>query len=92
MNELQQIRIKIAEKEYTLKIKASEEALLRKAAKDLNERLKTMQKKTGIWDKQDLLAMTAFNCLVENLKYEQEYTHHVEKIQQIEQLIDGAES
>jgi len=88
MNELQQIKIKIAEKEYSLKIRASEEALLRKAAKELNEKIKTMQKKTGIWDKQDLLAMIAFDCLVQNLKYEQEHTNHIEQLKKMENLID----
>ena len=88
MNELQQIRIKIAEKEYSLKIRASEEALLRKAAKELNEKLKTMQKKTGIWDKQDLLAMTAFDCLVQNLKNDQENTSHIEQLKKMWNMID----
>lgn len=88
MNELQQIRIKIAEKEYTLKIRASEEALLRKAAKELNEKLNIMQKKTGIWDKQDLLAMVAFDSMVQNLKFEAEQQSHIEKIKKIEDLID----
>ncbi|MGB0522335.1 MAG: cell division protein ZapA [Flammeovirgaceae bacterium] len=88
MSGLQQIRIKIAEKEYTLKIKPEEEALLRRAAKTLNEKTKTMQKKSGIWDKQDLLAMVAFDTMVQNLKYEEEQLEHVEQIKQIEDLLN----
>lgn len=88
MNELQQIRIKIAEKEFALKIKPSEEALLRKAAKRLNEHIKVMQKKTGIWDTQDLLAMVAFDRVVQNLKYEQEQTSHIKQLQELEDKLD----
>lgn len=92
MSGLQQIRIKIAEKEYTLKIKPEEEALLRRAAKILNEKMKTMQKKSGIWDKQDLLAMVAFDTVVQNLKYEEEQLEHVEQIKQIEDLLNRVDS
>lgn len=92
MNELQQIKIKIAEKEYTLRIKPQEEAILRRAAKLLNEQMKTMQKKSGIWDKQDLLAMVAFDSMVQNLKFEAEQQSHIEKIKKIEDLIDGKDA
>jgi len=90
MDELS-IKIKIADREYPMKVKRSEEERMRVAGKLVNERLKNYREKFGIDDKQDLLAMVAFDCLIEKLA-EQDSQHSidqtvVEKIQQLNQLI-----
>lgn len=47
-----------------------EEEILRKAGKELNNKLKELQKAFGLDDKQDLLAMIAFDLLVKQGKQE----------------------
>ncbi|HTH57883.1 MAG TPA: cell division protein ZapA [Cyclobacteriaceae bacterium] len=90
MDELS-IKIKIAEREYPMKVKRSDEERMRVAGKLVNEKLKNYREKFGIDDKQDLLAMVAFDCLVEKMA-DQENQHSidqtvVEKIQQLNQLV-----
>ena len=90
MDELS-IKIKIADREYPMKVKRSDEERMRVAGKLVNEKLKNYRDKFGIDDKQDLLAMVAFDCLVEKMA-DQDSQHSidqtvVEKIQQLNQLI-----
>lgn len=90
MDELS-IRIKIADREYPMKVKRSEEERMRVAGKLVNEKIKHYRDKFGIDDKQDLLAMVAFDCLVERMA-DEENQHSidqtvVEKIQQLNQLV-----
>ena len=64
------IKIKIADREYPMRIDSSEEERLRLAGKMVNEKLKNYRDQFGIDDKQDLLAMVAFDCMVEKMKTE----------------------
>ena len=64
------IRIKISDREYPMKVDPEDEENIRKAGKIINERLKAYREKFGIDDKQDLLAMVAFDSTVERLKTE----------------------
>ncbi|MBY0433941.1 MAG: cell division protein ZapA [Cyclobacteriaceae bacterium] len=70
MDELS-IKIKIADREYPMKVKRHEEERVRAAGKLINEKLKSYREQFGLDDKQDLLAMTAFDCLVEKLAAEE---------------------
>lgn len=62
------VRIKIADREYPMKVEASDEARIRNAGKQINERMKAYRDRFGIDDKQDLLAMVAFDCLVDTIQ------------------------
>lgn len=64
------IKIKIIDREYPMRVSQSEEEGLRLAGKLLNEKFKFFRDQFGIDDKQDLLAMVAFDCLVEKMKLE----------------------
>lgn len=64
------IKIKIADREYPMTVKADEEERIRKAGKLINERLKSYREKFGIDDKQDLLSMVAFDALIDRLSIE----------------------
>ena len=90
MDELS-IRIKIAEREYPMKVKRTEEERMRVAGKLVNEKIKHYREKFGIDDKQDLLAMVAFDCLIEKMADEEAKQGIdqtvVEKIQQLNQLV-----
>ncbi len=65
------IRIKIAEREYPMRVNEEEEERLRIAGRMLNERLRSLREEFGLDDKQDLLAMIAFDMLAEKLKEEE---------------------
>ena len=62
------IKIKIADKEYPMRVEASEEEIIRTAAKQVNEKLKTFKDLYGIDDKQDLLAMVAFDAIIHHMR------------------------
>lgn len=62
------IKIRIGNREYPMKVKAEDEERIRRAGKLLNEKIKNYQNQFGIDDTQDLVAMVAFDCLVEKIK------------------------
>ncbi|MER2996527.1 cell division protein ZapA [Pontibacter populi] len=87
MSELS-IKIRIAEREYPMRVKEEEEERLRIVGKLLNERLKFFKDQFGIQDKQDLLAMVAFETMVEKLKLEEEKNKHLSKVGQQLNVLD----
>ncbi len=90
MDELS-IKIKIADREYPMKVKLSDEERVRAAGKLINERIKTYRDKFGLDDKQDLLAMVAFDCVVDKMAEEENLQvidkTIVEKVSQLNQLV-----
>ena len=69
MNKLS-IKIKIADRDYPMKVEPEEEERIRKAGKIVNDKIKLFKSQFGIDDKQDLLAMVAFDAMVARLKTE----------------------
>ncbi len=65
------IKIKIADREYPMKVKRVDEERVRSAGKLINEKLKSYKEQFGIDDKQDLLAMVAFDCLIDKIANEE---------------------
>ncbi|MDX5321714.1 MAG: cell division protein ZapA [Bacteroidota bacterium] len=59
------IKVTIAERQYPLKIQASDEENVRKAAWKVNERLKEYVEKYAVADRQDALAMIALEFATE---------------------------
>jgi cell division protein ZapA len=90
MDELS-IKIKIADREYPMKVKLSDEERVRAAGKLINERIKSYRDKFGLDDKQDLLAMVAFDCVVDKMAEEENLQvidkTIVEKVSQLNQLV-----
>lgn len=88
------IRLKIGDREYPMKVSAEDEEKIRKAGKIINERIRTYRNRFGINDKQDLLAMVAFDCVVEQMNNELPETDTdptvSSKIDQLNALINGA--
>lgn len=64
------IKLKLADREYPMKVSPEEEEMIRKAGKLVNEKIKRFKSQFGIDDNQDLLAMVAFDSIVETLKNE----------------------
>ncbi len=85
------IKIKIADREYPMKVKRVDEERVRMAGKLINEKLKSYREQFGIDDKQDLLSMVAFDCLIDKMASEE--THQVidqtvfEKVDRLSQLV-----
>lgn len=93
MDELS-IKIKIADREYPMKVKTEDEQRVRNAGKSINERIRTYRERFGIDDKQDLLAMVAFDCLVDKMELEEKHVDTdesvVQKVNQLNNLINQA--
>ena len=85
------IKIKISDREYPMRVDPEDEELIRRAGKVINERVKSYQAKFGIDDKQDLLAMVAFDSTVDKMKAEGEINSTddsvVEKVSYLNKLI-----
>ena len=82
------IKIRIAEREYPMRVKEEEEERLRVVGKLLNERIRFFKDQFGIQDKQDLLAMVAFETMVEKLKMEEEKNSHLASVGQQLSVLD----
>lgn len=85
------VKIKIADREYPMKVKRKEEERVRAAGKFINEKIKHYRDQFGIDDKQDLLAMVAFDCLVDKMA-DEENLHKIdqtviEKVNHINKLV-----
>ncbi|TDG95712.1 cell division protein ZapA [Cardinium endosymbiont of Culicoides punctatus] len=79
------IKIKISDRIYPMKVQPEDETFVRQASKSLEERIRQYQRSLGIQDQQDLLAMVAFDCLVDALKMEEKTSIERNKlIQKIE--------
>jgi cell division protein ZapA len=74
------IKIRIAEREYPMRVKEEEEERIRVVGKLLNERLRFFKDRFGTLDKQDLLAMVAFETMVDKLRLEDEQNSHLDKV------------
>lgn len=62
------IRLKIGDREYPMKVKAEDEAKIRHAGKLINDKIKRYREEFGLDDRQDLLAMVAFDSMVESME------------------------
>jgi cell division protein ZapA len=72
------IRVKIADRHYRLFVEPESEAVVREAAKLVQDELKRYRD-MGISDTQDALARIAFDCLVTKLRGERQ----VQRLQQL---------
>ena len=72
MVDILSIKIKIGDREYPMKVKPEEEQRVRSAGKIINEKLRSYRDQFGIDDKEDLLAMVAFDSVIAKLKVEGE--------------------
>ena len=77
-----------------MKVKPEEEQRVRHASKGINEKLRAYREQFGIDDKEDLLAMVAFDCLVSLMKNEEQSTEMdsdtENRLNQLEHLISEA--
>jgi cell division protein ZapA len=83
------IKIEIAERAYPLQVAPEEEAIVREASRLLNEQLSAHYERFRIEDRQDRLAMVAFDMIVERLLQQQQ--QHREQLMVAQELrrLDG---
>jgi len=88
------VRIRICDRLYPMKVRATDETRVRTASNLINEQVKAYSGKFGIHDKQDLLAMVAFDCLIDMLKSKdvttQETQELAERVDALAQLVKQA--
>lgn len=81
------VKIRICDREYPMKVFVEDEARIRAMGKRINDKVKTYQEKFGIDDKQDLLAMVAFDCLVDKFKLNDTASSETKISEQVSNLI-----
>ena len=88
------IKLRIANREYPMRISSEDEERIRRAGRVLNEKIQSYKERFGIEDHQDLLAMVAFDCQSERMKDEKIkeviYISSIEKIQNLNKLISSS--
>jgi cell division protein ZapA len=88
------IKIRISDRDYPMRVDSSEEERIRMAGKLINEKLKHFREQFGIDDKQDLLSMTVFDTVMNDLKTNQKITdnEHIvtNKIEHIDRILSEA--
>ncbi|ABG58403.1 cell division protein ZapA [Cytophaga hutchinsonii] len=88
------IKIRISDRDYPMRVDASEEERIRVAGKLINEKLKHFREQFGIDDKQDLLSMTVFDAVMDKLKSDQATTDNEtivqSKIEHIDRILSEA--
>lgn len=83
------VNIKICDRVYPMRVQTIDEARVRAASKLVNERVKAYSNQFDLHDKQDLLAMVAFDCLIDTLKAKNGVTQALaEKVNTLIQLVD----
>ena len=92
MNESMNITVLIGGRPYSLSIKTREEQLIRKAVKDINDKVNEFQTTYKQRDKQDCLAMTLLTYAVDLSKLRLAYAQQGadEKIDELNTLLDDA--
>lgn len=74
------ISVTIADRPYRLNIKKEEEEEIRKAAKNINERIKQYSDNYAFKDKQDLLAMVSLEYANSSLVFEEKLSKSDQQI------------
>jgi len=87
------IKIRIADRDYPMRVAVADEERLRLAGRQLSERLREFREQYGIQDKQDLLAMVALATMADSLKVSKEKDGTdaalTERLARLDELLTG---
>jgi cell division protein ZapA len=91
MDEKLSIRINIADRFYPLKIDRNDEEKIRKAARQINEKVTQYKQRYADKDTQDFLAMAALQFVLKSIDSEgkSDISPILEKIREINQELDS---
>ena len=81
------VKIKILDREYTIRVNEGEEDTIKDIGKAINDAIQEKRQVMRIFDKQDLLAFVAFDCMFDKILYEKKEAEHIQKIRKLENLI-----
>ncbi len=90
------IKIRIADRDYPMRVSTDDQDKVRLAGKQLSEKIRTFKEQFGVEDKQDLLAMVAFDGAVEKVNaseqeiYSTSETVLLSKIAELDTLVSSA--
>lgn len=90
------IKIRIADRDYPMRVSADDQDKVRLAGKQLNDKIRTFKEQFSVEDKQDLLAMVAFDGAVEKVNaseqeiYNTSETLLLSKIAELDALVSSA--
>ena len=87
------VKIRIADRDYPMRVAVADEERLRLAGRQLSERLREFREQYGIQDKQDLLAMVALATMADSLKVSKEKDGTdaalTERLARLDELLSG---
>lgn len=66
-----------------MKVKADEEARIRRVGKLINDKIKKYREEFGLEDRQDLLAMVSFDCMVESMELNETQSNESEQVKNV---------
>lgn len=81
------MKIQIAGRDYTLKVQSEDEEKVKSASKLLNDLFQDRRDNSGITDKQDLLAMIAFDSIFEKMLQDEQQTAINNRLDAVNQQI-----
>lgn len=92
MKEEVSIKVKITDRVFPIKVSNVEEPHVRKAAKDIDQKVKEIQVNFGIKDYKDVLAMIALELGTENVRFKSkswiEDDGVSEKLDELDEMLD----
>ncbi len=90
------IKIRIADRDYPMRVSTDDQDKVRLAGKQLSDKIKTFKEQFGVEDKQDLLAMVAFDGAVEKVNASEQEIYNTSdtillaKIAELDTLVSSA--
>ena len=90
------IKIRIADRDYPMRVSTDDQDKVRLAGKQLSDKIKTFKEQFGVEDKQDLLAMVSFDGAVEKVNASEQEIYNASdtvllaKIAELDNLVSSA--
>ena len=90
------IKIRIVDRDYPMRVSTDDQDKVRLAGKQLSDKIRTFKEQFGVEDKQDLLAMVAFDGAVERVNASEPEQYHaldaalLAKIAELDSLVSSA--
>lgn len=86
------IKVSIAGREYPLRVNSNDQAVVLKAQQEIQDKINELQTNYGVRDKQDLLAMTLIQIMIQGNKQESTSEPQLsdgvlDKLQDLEQFV-----
>ncbi len=81
------VKIKILDREYVIRVNEEQQGAIKDIGEAINHAIQDKRQLMRIFDKQDLLAFVAFDCMFDKLLYEKKEAEYLQRIRKLEKLI-----